>query len=350
MRLKLAARLAASRFASSRRGNGLGSPDAWLPLALRWRRKRKQLDNVRSVRAATPAAAITTTTVKTNTSFAHTHLHFAPRAIDRTIHERLLRTVSRTRTHLFVHQSPLPSGERARVRGGTAATTVRDVLRIERTSLMTTTHTATFAMQSRRANRPLRVVHARPAAISRFAASATAPERSPRIRIPIPVPTTVRPAAALRPHPLFEHPRKTATRNERLPSPERPLWMHSRELRIFRLHHAASVEMATPRRSPESRPAPPATAARAPELVWRKAPRAQSETASEAVANPPVSVSRPPVRSAAVPEPGPEASRRSARGALQAADFDPALLDRLTDDVIRRVERRVRIERERRGL
>jgi hypothetical protein len=30
--------------------------------------------------------------------------------------------------------------------------------------------------------------------------------------------------------------------------------------------------------------------------------------------------------------------------------LDPALLDRLTDDVIRRVERRVRIERERRGV
>jgi hypothetical protein len=29
---------------------------------------------------------------------------------------------------------------------------------------------------------------------------------------------------------------------------------------------------------------------------------------------------------------------------------DPRLLDRLTDEVIRRVERRIRIERERRGL
>jgi hypothetical protein len=31
-------------------------------------------------------------------------------------------------------------------------------------------------------------------------------------------------------------------------------------------------------------------------------------------------------------------------------DFDSALLDRLTDDVIRRVEKRARIERARRGL
>jgi hypothetical protein len=36
--------------------------------------------------------------------------------------------------------------------------------------------------------------------------------------------------------------------------------------------------------------------------------------------------------------------------AIQISDLDPRFVDRLTDDVIRRVERRVRIERERRGL
>lgn len=35
---------------------------------------------------------------------------------------------------------------------------------------------------------------------------------------------------------------------------------------------------------------------------------------------------------------------------LQIADLDASVVDRLTDDVIRRVERRVRIERERRGM
>jgi hypothetical protein len=34
----------------------------------------------------------------------------------------------------------------------------------------------------------------------------------------------------------------------------------------------------------------------------------------------------------------------------QIANLDPRVLDRLTDDVIRRVEQRIRIERERRGL
>jgi hypothetical protein len=36
--------------------------------------------------------------------------------------------------------------------------------------------------------------------------------------------------------------------------------------------------------------------------------------------------------------------------ALRTAKLDPSLLDRLTDDVIQRVEKRMRIERNRRGL
>lgn len=35
---------------------------------------------------------------------------------------------------------------------------------------------------------------------------------------------------------------------------------------------------------------------------------------------------------------------------LRATVLDPALADRLVDDVVRRVEKRLRIERERRGL
>ena len=38
------------------------------------------------------------------------------------------------------------------------------------------------------------------------------------------------------------------------------------------------------------------------------------------------------------------------RAATQVTKLDPGVLDRLTDDVIRRVEQRMRIERERRGL
>jgi hypothetical protein len=55
---------------------------------------------------------------------------------------------------------------------------------------------------------------------------------------------------------------------------------------------------------------------------------------------------------AAVAAPAPVApmSGEAARAMLRAAALDPALVDRLADDVIRRVERSMRIERERRGV
>jgi hypothetical protein len=48
--------------------------------------------------------------------------------------------------------------------------------------------------------------------------------------------------------------------------------------------------------------------------------------------------------------PAPRAGRGDATAPLQMSELDPRLVDRLTDTVIRSVERRVRIERERRGL
>jgi hypothetical protein len=55
-------------------------------------------------------------------------------------------------------------------------------------------------------------------------------------------------------------------------------------------------------------------------------------------------------RSSAAHDIAPEGAARSGRAALQLKDFDGPLLDRLTEDVIRRVDRRARVERERRGL
>ena len=84
------------------------------------------------------------------------------------------------------------------------------------------------------------------------------------------------------------------------------------------------------------------------DLVWRRAE-------GSAVAAPPRSslaaMSAPTVRSSAAAEP--EARHPAGQVAAVApapAPLEPAVLDRLADDVIRRVERRARIERERRGL
>jgi len=90
---------------------------------------------------------------------------------------------------------------------------------------------------------------------------------------------------------------------------------------------------------------------RTPELVWRKA-QEQSINAAQ---------SQSSTNNTSLNAMSPEQSREqkqtisldtpsTQRTDVQAANLDPRLVDRLADDVIQRVERRIRIERERRGL
>ena len=84
------------------------------------------------------------------------------------------------------------------------------------------------------------------------------------------------------------------------------------------------------------------------DLVWRRA----EGSASDAPVRPspgamPATVAQ--VSSSAAPE-AREPSRQAATVASAPARLEPAVLERLAEDVIRRVERRARIERERRGL
>lgn len=90
-----------------------------------------------------------------------------------------------------------------------------------------------------------------------------------------------------------------------------------------------------------------------PPIVWRaSAPprRGGHERPAPSAPTPTASVT-----SATPPPSGDVTSAHSATGhartaGLRLVDFDPGVLDRLTEDVIQRVERRIRIERERRGL
>lgn len=98
-------------------------------------------------------------------------------------------------------------------------------------------------------------------------------------------------------------------------------------------------------------PTPGAQWSRVPDLIWSAA-RGISAGAARPVPAAAASVwpGRPP---RPAPEPGTavETSLPAASAAAtRITSLDPALVDRLTDDVIRRVERRVRIERERRGI
>ena len=88
-----------------------------------------------------------------------------------------------------------------------------------------------------------------------------------------------------------------------------------------------------------------------PELVWRRSARGANDPAIDGV-DEPASSDR-----SRFDAPRNQASSHAAGGAVAAearapviARLDPALIDRLADDVIRRVERHIRIERERRGV
>jgi hypothetical protein len=118
------------------------------------------------------------------------------------------------------------------------------------------------------------------------------------------------------------------------------------ELRYRRASPAATREpdVVTPQPIEASRPAMA--------LAWRKAPRTFHEEAaaeeSGGVAR--KSSGRSPQRPEIVPAPPAAQVRATAAEAMRLMALDPKLIDRLADDVVRRVEKRARIERERRGL
>jgi hypothetical protein len=144
-------------------------------------------------------------------------------------------------------------------------------------------------------------------------------------------------------HSLREVHRSVAVSHERTHSSSDRL----RELRVFRTLHAQSQT----RRDTTVISAPLVASVplvQPAQLVWRREPASGSESGHESRRIDHF-VSSPSSRSSMHDAPG-RAVAQASRAALQANAIDPALLDRLTDDVIRRVERRARIERERRGL
>jgi hypothetical protein len=106
---------------------------------------------------------------------------------------------------------------------------------------------------------------------------------------------------------------------------------------------------------PESRTSAPHAVflSGAPELTWRKVPVPRPESADDAPDQQPRITGKAVVATAArttVIHPQHEVETPLARKPALLSDLEPGFVDRLADDVIRRVERRARIERERRGL
>jgi hypothetical protein len=85
--------------------------------------------------------------------------------------------------------------------------------------------------------------------------------------------------------------------------------------------------------------------------VWRRATRSLPQLAATEIRQEfSDSHERPAWRSLQSQEAEHVRARFEQPAAQQITTLDPRLVDRLTNDVIRRMEQRVRIERERRGL
>jgi hypothetical protein len=156
-------------------------------------------------------------------------------------------------------------------------------------------------------------------------------------------------ASSLRAPTTSEGVRESRRRQEQTPPlPERAL-IRQRLLQVS-FSHAPTAQVEVLRRAPERRPLR-LQFERPEELVWHRGHRPPTfvtenephQSRSEPFQGPPVR-SLPGQEAASVVAPAVE------RAAAQVTKLDPGLLDRLTNDVIRRVEQRIRIERERRGL
>jgi len=378
-RLALAARIAASRFASTRRRETRRAPHVWLPIALRWRRRRKQLEKSRLGRAARPAATWLSQihlhlnlTFSDRTSWAtfashsaaarlaahvHRHFHARLRELRRRDDVRSITREARRMETVATWAAPAAAAPLAPVhrhfqarlselhRRDEVRSTARETLRTETVMnrQSTTVTSGAFAVPARRLEGSVFKVRRglNPSAAQRAAAVAAADGLRTG---PTSIATRILVDRAHRL--LFRTTREnlrvsSSAMHERTRSVERLAHIRTRELRI--VHRLASAIADSARNSArEGRTSQGVTPVRPQELVWRSAPRAAAEIDAE--------MRRVATHSAAAQQKVPVAAARSAGAALQLKDVDGALLDRLTDDVIRRVERRSRIERERRGL
>ena len=277
----------------------------WLPIALYWRRRRALAQKARARSAGVPPAAPpparrpayrqasrrrSERAAAPVTWLSHVHLHFGTRAIERrfALRERILRTVwsAAAAPPLSKAAAALPHSKTTmHLHRAVSMTAISNVVRPA-----VIRHQRLLVMRS--AGGPPAV---------------PAPARRPAIR----------PAGGRRSSERF--------------------------FRILSRVRSETVRV----ESSFTAPPPPA---RPPELVWRSVPspspqaRIDGEAPSRRASG---SVITTPAAAAAASQQ--QAPPRPGQPALRMKDFDPALLDRLTDDVIRRVERRARIERERHG-
>ena len=139
-----------------------------------------------------------------------------------------------------------------------------------------------------------------------------------------------------------------------------PLLFHTRHAELvnvfktqslIREHRSQILSFRSTSRETVLKPAPRIYLDRGEELVWRRTPRRTTINEDAPLANSTETTYQQTVRTPTIEtyvQSTPPANTQTTP--QQLPKLDPALLDRLTDDVIRRVEKRALIERQRRGL
>jgi len=305
------AREAASRFVP-RRVRVKSRRQVWRPLALGWRRIRKLAERVTARGAGT---------VATFPTFSQLHFHFATY-----ITERLHRSVA----------SP-PS---------TVAYERRTV--IERLA-----GDVRPAMQSLQPDRQPGESFLKPVADARPIVSwkTTVQNTTQFHRSRLFAPTIVYRRKSLITAPPSTPRYRTSANQESTPGLSLQRRVFETAMRTFSVRTQTISEYVEPRR--RERTAFELKFHSPEELVWRRAPGRQLELAddSQGVEASPNPVQRSAVRTVPFQESTVAVAHVNEKPTVaHITKLDPALVDRLTDDVIRRMEQRVRIERQRRGL
>jgi hypothetical protein len=319
----LAARDAAKRFAPRRvidqkrrqRERQEGRRDAWSPIVLRWMRKRKPQGNVATGLVVAPAKV---------GWFPQFHFHFAAYSSDRVRGERL--------------------------GGGLHATGIHQT-RVLAAHHWHNIRRAAQPLPPRQTDGPWRDVHAhRPVWPSVHAGRAVAARvsRPPAAQLIAPWPaqhTRLRFCER-----MLEVVRVSVRREEQTQLVPRLWQIRQRPQQASSKRGPAGGEDVPPR-SPESRRLQ-FQFERAAELIWRQRPQTLTGVVENGFSEErSVAFQGPAARSLPSQEMALAGSLARERATeARVTSLDPGLLDRLTNDVIRRVEQRIRIERERRGL
>ena len=337
--LKLAGRDAARRFASHR--NRKRGSNGWLPLVLQWRQRRSARRNVRTDRVKALAPQL---------SFLQTHFCFETYASDphrvRSM-PGLFSTISIYRQsmtlarHLINSTSVYSASKNPRnhYRASHSAS-IRVSLNRERIVFdRNRTHVVTNNGGSL-AWRTDRIIERPQLVIERT--ESLRPSRSAK---------SITNQILLRPRTSYVAQILRAARmNTR----------HEQLTHVVKTHtmddHPRAFSRRSPARETVTFAAPPTKQIaqvkfeRPEELVWRRAPAPLVNEIS-GHSNIAAPAQHQSARAVVEETPGQTTSSSAGRSATRPiTKLDPALMDRLTDDVIRRVEQRARIERQRRGL